>query len=46
VAQHQGLSGEETYVLLAYHALVEIEQFWRNQLKLAALDIRTTGITP
>lgn len=40
VAEHNGLSGEETMVLLAYHALVQLEGMWERQLKLAALDIR------
>ena len=39
VAEHNGLSGEETMVLLAYHALLQVEDFWRDRLKLSALDI-------
>lgn len=41
VAAHNGLSGEETYVLLAYHALVQLEGMWERQLKLASLDIHS-----
>lgn len=40
VAEHNGLSGEEMYVLLAYNALLQLEDFWRNHVKLGALDIR------
>jgi len=43
-AQHNGLSGEETYVLLAYQALISLEGFWQDQLKLARLDIRAPFI--
>lgn len=42
VAEHHGLSGEETYVMLAYHALVQLQGFWEERLKLAMLDIRTS----
>lgn len=46
VAEHNGLSGEETYVLLAYHALVQLEGMWERQLKLASLDIRAPFVAP
>ena len=46
VAAHNGLSGEETYVLLAYHTLLQVEDFWRNQLKLSRLDIRAPMLRP
>jgi hypothetical protein len=40
VAEANGLSGEETYVVLAYHALCQLEDFWQRQLKLTMLDVR------
>jgi hypothetical protein len=40
VAELQGLSGEEMYVLLAYHALTQLQDMWEHQVKLARLDIR------
>jgi len=44
VAEHNGLSGEETYVLLAYNALCQLEDFWQRQLKLSALDIHAPAM--
>jgi hypothetical protein len=40
VAEHEGLSSEETYVLIAYHALCQVQDPWERELKLARLDIR------
>lgn len=40
MAERNGLSGEETYVLLAYNALLELERSWQLNLKLQSLDIR------
>jgi hypothetical protein len=39
VAEIQGLSGEETYVLIAYNALIQLQEMWEYQIKLARLDI-------
>jgi hypothetical protein len=33
-AEYRGLSGEDKYVLLAYHALVELEKFWQQTVEL------------
>ena len=41
IAEANGLSGEETYVVLAYHALCQMEELWQRQLNLTALDLRT-----
>ena len=40
VAEHNGLSSEETMVLLAYNALCQMEEMWCRQLKLTMLDMR------
>lgn len=39
IAEANGLSGEETYVLLAYHALCSLEDAWLFQTKLSVLDM-------
>jgi hypothetical protein len=46
IAEANGLSGEETYVLLAYNALLQLEDFWRDRLKLAVLDINPPTMQP
>lgn len=40
IAECNGLSGEEAYVLLAYHALIQLNGLWERQLKLSMLDLR------
>ena len=37
-AQRAGLSGEDTYVLLAFHALRMLEDFWQKNLTHARLS--------
>ena len=37
-AQHRGLSGEDTYTLLAFHALQMLEDFWQKNLTAAYLS--------
>lgn len=37
-AQRAGLSGEDTYVLLAFHALQMLEDFWQKNLQTAYLS--------
>lgn len=36
-ARAQGLSGEDTYTLLAFHALQMMEDFWKKNLQIAYL---------
>ena len=45
-AAHAGLSGEETYVLLAYQALISLEGFYQDRLELTRLDIRAPWVMP
>jgi hypothetical protein len=40
-AQYMGLSGEDKYVVLAYHALRELERLWKLQQKWDACQIRS-----
>ncbi len=35
--RYNGLSGEDTYVLLAYHALIELERHWQMNMKHASM---------
>ena len=44
IAEANGLSGEETYVMLAYHALCQMEDLWQRQLQLTMLDVRAPFI--
>lgn len=37
-AYHQGLSGEDTYALLAYHALRQLEEVWQRCDQLIQLQ--------
>lgn len=37
-ARAQGLSGEDTYTLLAFHALQMMEDFWKKNLQTAYLS--------
>lgn len=37
-AEYNGMSGEDKYVLLAYQALVMLESYAQNTLKMAALS--------
>lgn len=37
-AQHQGFSDEDKYVLLAFHALQMLEDFWQKNLEAAYLN--------
>jgi hypothetical protein len=37
-AAFNGMSGEDTYVLLAYHALVEAERQWQHCMKFVRLN--------
>ena len=37
-AEYNGLSGEDKYVLLAYQALVMLETYAQNTLRMAALS--------
>jgi hypothetical protein len=37
-ARHAGLSGEDKYVLLAYHALLSLEEFYSRALQQARLS--------
>lgn len=46
MAAHNGLSGEETYVALAYYALVQLEGMWEQTLRFSALDIRAPIVKP
>lgn len=39
-AEANGLNGEETMTLIAYHALCQLEEFWRRQVTLTMLDPR------
>lgn len=39
IGEANGLSGEETLVVLAYNALCELETSWRMRLELSALNI-------
>lgn len=36
-AELNGLSGEDTYAMLAYHALLMLEEAWRRELDTAFL---------
>lgn len=40
MAEANGLSSEEMYLSLAYHALCQLEEFWRERVKLSMLDPR------
>lgn len=44
MAEHAGLSGEETMVLIAYNALCQLEELFERQLELSKLDIRVPFI--
>jgi hypothetical protein len=37
-ARYAGLSGEDTYTLLAFHALQMMEDFWKKSLSAAYLN--------
>lgn len=41
-----GLSGEDTYVLLAYYALIELERNWQANMKRISLQPTPSFITP
>lgn len=41
-AMHAGLSGEDTYVLLAYHALIALEKSHQQNMKWIMLDPRAS----
>ena len=40
MAEHYGLSSEETMVLVAYHSLCMLQDVYEQNLKLTMLDIR------
>jgi hypothetical protein len=40
-ARYLGLSGEDTYVSLAYYALRELERLWKMQQRWDACQIRS-----
>lgn len=43
-AQYNGLSGEDTYVTLAYHALRMLEDKWQRELRMAELSLHPPTI--
>jgi hypothetical protein len=48
-ADYNGMSGEDRYTMLAYHALVALETYWKQALKSSMLNpnppwiIKATG---
>jgi hypothetical protein len=46
MAEANGLSDEEMYISLAYHALCQLEVLWQQNVKLFALDPRKPFIKP
>ena len=40
-AEHQGLSGEDTYTLLAFHSLQMLEEFWQRNMEYSLLSSPT-----
>lgn len=38
MARYQGLSGEDKYVILAYHALLALEAYWKQALNISRLS--------
>jgi hypothetical protein len=38
IARYAGLSGEDTFALLAYHALVQLETYFQMQMDRVRLD--------
>ena len=46
MAEANGLSSEELYLCMAYHALCQLEEFWRDRVKLAMLDPRRPPMSP
>ena len=46
IADHEGLSAEDRYTLLAYEALVALETNWKQVLRMKSLDPMPPMIVP